>query len=124
MDQQDKKVPKKAIYLPASCNDALMMQFRPMEISTVIASILRKYPISRASLFGSFADGTATADSDVDLLIELSAPIGLLEFIHIKHELEDLLGRKVDLVEFKAIKPSIRDIILQSAIPVYGKEAA
>jgi predicted nucleotidyltransferase len=94
------------------------------DILHAIEPVLRKYAIKRASLFGSFADGTATADSDVDLLVELSKPIGLLEFIHIKHELEDQLGRKVDLVEFKAIKPSLKELILHSAIPIYGKEAA
>ena len=85
---------------------------------------MRKHAIRKASLFGSFADGTATEDSDIDLLVELSKPIGLLEFIHIKHELEDLLGRKVDLLEFKAIKPSLKNYILPNAIPIYGKEAA
>lgn len=94
------------------------------EIRQAIKSVLRKYAIKRASLFGSFADGTANEASDIDLLVELSTPIGLLEFIHIKHELEDLLGRKVDLVEFKAIKPSLKNLILHTAIPVYGKEAA
>lgn len=100
------------------------MDLQLSEISRTIEPVLRKYAIKRASVFGSFADDTASAGSDVDLLIELSLPIGLLEFIHIKHELEDLLGRKVDLVEFKAIKSSIKDLILHSAIPIYGKEAA
>ncbi|MCF8280865.1 MAG: nucleotidyltransferase family protein [Bacteroidales bacterium] len=101
-----------------------IMQPKLPEILRTIEPVLRKYAIKRASLFGSFADGTATAGSDVDLLVELSKPIGLLEFIHIKHELEDLLGRKVDLVEFKAVKPSLKNLILHSAIPIYGKEAA
>lgn len=94
------------------------------EIKRTIEPVLRKHAIRKASLFGSFADGTAKADSDIDLLVELSKPIGLLEFIHIKHELEDLLGRKVDLLEFKAVKPSLKAHILHSAIPIYGKEAA
>jgi predicted nucleotidyltransferase len=100
------------------------MQLQLPEILRTIEPVLRKYAIKRASLFGSFADGTATADSDIDLLVELAEPMGLLQFIHIKHELEDLLGRKVDLVEFKAIKPSLKNRILHSAIPIYGKEAA
>ncbi|MFN0015175.1 MAG: nucleotidyltransferase family protein [Saprospiraceae bacterium] len=100
------------------------MQSGLPEIFRTIEPVLRKYAITRASLFGSFANGTATSDSDVDLLVELSTPIGLLEFIHIKHELEDLLGRKVDLLEFKALKPSLKNLILRSAIHFYGKEAA
>lgn len=94
------------------------------EIKQTLEPVMRKYAIQRASLFGSFADGTAKPDSDIDLLVELSKPIGLLEFIHIKHELEDLFGRKVDLLEFKAVKPSLKNHILLTAIPIYGKEAA
>ena len=104
-------------------NQPQMLPLLP-EIKQVLAPVMLKYAIQRASLFGSFADGTARQDSDIDLLVELSKPIGLLEFIHIKHELEDLLGRKVDLLEFKAVKPSLKAHILHSAIPVYGKEAA
>ena len=89
-------------------------------IQRTIRPVLKKHAIRRASLFGSFADGTAGEHSDVDLLVELSMPIGLLRFIHIKHELEDRLGRKVDLVEFKAIKPVLRESILNSSIPIYG----
>ena len=94
------------------------------EIKRTIEPVFRKYDIIRASLVGSYADGTAKEDSDIDLLIELSKPIGLLQFIHIKHELEDLLGKKVDLVEFKAVKPSLQKYILPTAIPIYGQEAA
>ncbi len=94
------------------------------EIKQALAPVMRKYAIQRASLFGSFADGTATENSDIDLLVELSKPIGLFEFIHIKHELEDLLGRKVDLLEFKAVKPALKKHILLNAIPIYGKTAA
>jgi predicted nucleotidyltransferase len=95
-----------------------------LDIQSAIIPVLRKYPIRRASLFGSFADGTAHENSDVDLLIELSQSIGLLEFIHIKHELEDALGRKVDLLEFKAVKPLLKKYIIDNALPVYGQEAA
>lgn len=83
--------------------------------------VLHKYAIKRASLFGSFADSTATADNDIDLLVEIAEPMGLLQFIYIKHEQEDLFGRKVD---FKAIKPTLKNRILHSVIPIYGKEAA
>ena len=95
-----------------------------LKISRLIEPVLAKYPISRAGVFGSFAHGTFDVDSDVDLLVEFYEPIGLFEFIGIKQELEDLLGRKVDLVEYKAVKPRLKKVILESEIPIYGKKAA
>lgn len=44
--------------------------------------------------------------------------ISLLDFIGIQQELEDLLQKKVDLVEYEAIKPALKDSILQEEIPV------
>ena len=93
-------------------------------IQQTIYPVLQKHGIKRANLFGSFADGTATEQSDVDLLVELSVSIGLLQFIRIKHDLEDVLQRKVDLVEFRAIKPSLQKLILKQSIPIYGQETA
>ena len=98
------------------------MQPALTEIKQAIQPILKRHEIKRASLFGSFADGTANDSSDVDILVELSGTIGLLAFIRIKHDLEDVLNRKVDLVEFRAIKPSLQQLILNQSIPIYGQE--
>lgn len=46
--------------------------------------------------------------------------MGLLEFVGIKHELEDALRKKVDLVESRAIKPALKDRILSEEIRMYG----
>ncbi len=46
--------------------------------------------------------------------------MSLLDFVGLKIELEDMLGKSVDLVEYKAIKPIIKDGILQSEIRIYG----
>ena len=43
--------------------------------------------------------------SDIDILVEIEKDINLLDFVALKHELEETLGRKVDLVEFDTIKP-------------------
>jgi len=50
----------------------------------------------------------------------LGNQISLLEFVGIKYELEDLLGRKVDLVEYQAVKPRLKDKILAEEIRIYG----
>ena len=65
----------------------------------------RKHPIARLEVFGSVADGTATPASDVDLMVTFDPDIRVgKEFFAIAVELEDLLGRRVDLVERGAIE--------------------
>ena len=64
------------------------------------------YPLASLALFGSYADGTATEDSDVDILVEFKQPVGF-EFIDLSIELETLLQKPVDLVTRQAIKPKL-----------------
>jgi predicted nucleotidyltransferase len=68
------------------------------------ASLLQRWPIASLSLFGSVARGDQTAHSDVDLLIELSGPMGW-NFFDLADELQALLGVKVDLIPKNGIKP-------------------
>ena len=90
------------------------------EVSERIIPILRKHQIKRAGIFGSVATGKATRKSDVDILVELGKEISLLDFVRIKHELEDLLGTKVDLVEYQAVKPRLKNRIISEEIRIYG----
>lgn len=73
-----------------------------------IADICRRYHIQRLEVFGSAARGDDfdTARSDADFLVEFSPGIhaGLSEYFGAKAELEALLGRCVDLVEFAAVR--------------------
>jgi uncharacterized protein len=67
-------------------------------------------------VFGSAARGDAGPASDVDLLVEMEPGRSLLDFVGLWQELEDLLGRKVDLVSEGGISPYLRDQILSEAI--------
>lgn len=62
------------------------------------------------ALFGSYADGTATEDSDVDIMVEFNRPVGF-EFIDLSIELENLLQKPVDLVTRQAVKPKLMPYI-------------
>ena len=64
-------------------------------------------PVLKAWLFGSFARGEASADSDVDLLVEFdhSKPIGLFRYARMWRELSEILGCRVDMVEEGTLRP-------------------
>lgn len=66
----------------------------------------RRYGVVRLALYGSFAHGSADKDSDVDLIVELSHPLGL-GFVGLAQYLERKLGRKVDLATFETLRQSL-----------------
>jgi predicted nucleotidyltransferase len=67
-------------------------------------------------IFGSMARGEARPDSDLDLLVKLDPGQSLLDIIALKQDLEDLIGRKVDVLTEAAISPYIREQVLENAI--------
>ena len=83
-----------------------------------ILSVLKKQPIQRAAVFGSFARGEEHAHSDIDLLIEYSARHTLFDILRLENELSEATSRKVDIVEYAAIKPTIKERILSQAITI------
>ena len=64
----------------------------------------KKYPVSGLGVFGSYARGEATNESDIDIVVEISGPMGL-NFIAIADEIEGLFGIKTDVVPKRSIKP-------------------
>ncbi len=92
-----------------------------MKLSNIkhkILPILKYYNIKKAGLFGSLVRGELQKDSDIDILVEIKGNISLLDFVGIKLEIEEALGRKVDLVEYAAIKPLLRDNILKEQVAI------
>ena len=83
-----------------------------------ILELARRHGVTRVRLFGSMARGDARADSDVDLLVDVGPnpspwfPGGLVA------ELEELLGRRVQIVTEHGLDLLLRDRILQEAVPL------
>jgi hypothetical protein len=83
-----------------------------------ILSLAAKHGASNVRIFGSVARGEDRLDSDVDFLVEIEAGRSLLDHIALIQDLEDLLGRKVDVAEVENLHWYIRDRVLQEAIPL------
>jgi len=80
---------------------------------------LQQLGVKSLNLFGSVARDQAHAQSDVDILVELDESIGFFEFFQIKHYLEDLLQRPIDLGTVDALKEHLRQPILEHMIHVF-----
>ena len=83
-----------------------------------IIEICKRNDISYCALFGSFARGEATEKSDVDLLVRFSKPIGW-KFYGIAEDLQDVLGKKVDLATESMLNKYIRESVLRDLIVIY-----
>jgi predicted nucleotidyltransferase len=77
---------------------------------------LKKHRVKSLALFGSAARNTLGKDSDIDILVEFSRPVGLFEFVRLKRFLESVLGRPVDLATPDALKKQFREEILKEAV--------
>lgn len=80
---------------------------------------LRQLGVKSLELFGSVARDEARADSDVDFLVEFSIEASLFDLFRVRHYLEDLLGRNVDLGTADALREHLREPVLEDAISVF-----
>jgi uncharacterized protein len=86
-----------------------------------IIEICKRNDISYCALFGSFARGEADENSDIDLLVRFSKPIGLFGFVGVEQEFESALGRKIDLATDKMIGKYIRESVFHDLKIIYDK---
>lgn len=91
-------------------------------LRTVIVPLLKPY-VRKVTLFGSFARGEETAESDIDLVVELrpetDRPRLGLRWFGLEAELSDLLGREVELVTEQELSPYIRPYVDKDRVILY-----
>lgn len=89
-----------------------------MQLRPIVLGVAKRYGARNVRVFGSFARGEQRRTSDLDLLVELPDGSTLLDLAGLKVDLEDAIGRKVDVLTDGGISPYLRERILQEAIPL------
>lgn len=85
-----------------------------------IIEICRRNDISYCALFGSFARGEATAESDIDLMVRFSKSKGF-DWLDAAFEIEEVLGRKVDLTTEIGLNRHVQPYVLRDLQVLYGE---
>lgn len=87
-----------------------------------LEKICRDYDVEFLGVFGSVARGEDRPDSDVDLLVRFAktSRASLLDLVGMEFSLQDMIGKKVDLVTEGFLSPYIRDKVMSQVQPVYG----
>lgn len=80
--------------------------------------LAERYRLVSLALFGSVSRGTASADSDIDILVDFDGPATSERYFGVQFHLEDQLGRPVDLVTEKALRNELRPLVERDAIHV------
>ena len=95
-------------------------------ITQQIIDYFKTQPVVKVCLFGSFARGEESAQGDVDLLIQFdhSTPIGLFSYARMHRELEERIGRKVDLVEEGTLRPAVAAAAAKDLKMIYERGAS
>lgn len=89
------------------------------KISEMVSEIAQEYDVKRITLFGSYADGRNTPQSDIDLIVEFNSEnVSLLTIASLKYKLEELLGIDVDVIHAPLDKGAI--IVPQRMVEIYA----
>lgn len=81
-----------------------------------ILAIADRHGAADIRIFGSVSRGSATPESDIDLLVKMAPDRSLIDRIALQHDLENLLHSSVDVVNERALRPEIREAVLAEAI--------
>ncbi len=87
-------------------------------LQKIKGEVTKEYSVRTIGVFGSVARDELTDQSDIDLLVEFSKPVGFVHFMRLEEFLSQRLGKQVDLVTPDSLKPVIRQDVLSEVISV------
>ena len=88
-------------------------------ITEIVSDVAREYDVRKITLFGSYADGRNTSESDIDLLVEFNSKnVSLLTIASLKYRLEELFGIDVDVIHAPLDKDAM--IVPQRMVEIYA----
>lgn len=88
------------------------------EIKKKAIPVLKEAGVLRSAIFGSYVRGEERENSDIDILVEFPKGKSLLDLVRLERKLKEVLGKKVDLVEYSTIKPRLKPYILNDQVPI------
>ena len=88
------------------------------KIKNKILPILKEAGVKKSSLFGSYARGEGTKNSDIDMLIEPPKKMSLFDLAGLKLDLEEVLGKEVDIITYNSIHPLLKGYILKDQVRI------
>ena len=98
--------------MKSDCQDILV------SLKKLKREVAEEYSVKTIGVFGSVARNEQTGQSDIDLLVEFSRPVGFVTFMRLENFLSERLGKQVDLVTSDSLKPVIRQDVLSEVIYV------
>ena len=93
------------------------------EIQKTVSFLAQQYGAERIFLFGSYARGDVTENSDIDLRIDRGTIRGL-QFVGLLGDLETTLGKRVDLISTNGMDPAFRQMIAPEEVLLYERKPA
>ncbi|MBI3032087.1 nucleotidyltransferase family protein [Candidatus Woesearchaeota archaeon] len=100
-------------YAESKKNSIILTKEQIMERIEKHKEKIKSFGVKKLTLFGSYASGNATSSSDIDFLVEFETGRGLFhDYVELLHLLEDLFGKKIDLVKPHLIREELKESIL------------
>ncbi|MBN2314960.1 MAG: nucleotidyltransferase family protein [Sedimentisphaerales bacterium] len=97
-------------------NRSLSLSFMQENLKKLKPTLSRRFKVKRIGIFGSIVNGAIRRSSDVDILVEFSRGVDLLDFVALERYLSEQTGAKIDLVSQKALRPEFKDAILNEVV--------
>lgn len=91
------------------------------EVKEKVTPILKQHGVTYAAVFGSLARGEDLPQSDIDILVRLGRPMGIVAYMRLVESLEESLHKKVDLVTEQSLNKFVRPYVLPTLKIIYEK---